>query len=71
MTCTTHHHACECREAAFQRLAQLVEIFLEDPEGHRYQGDCPDPINPNARDPKCAVCGFMTDVHALLASLKP
>lgn len=30
MPCTTHHHACECREAAFRRLIELAEGMCGD-----------------------------------------
>ena len=29
MTCTTHHHACDCREARFQAMFQAQEARVE------------------------------------------
>lgn len=26
--CVTHHHACDCREARFSRMEQVLEMFL-------------------------------------------
>jgi hypothetical protein len=30
MTCVTHHHACDCREAYFQRLKELLAEARDD-----------------------------------------
>jgi hypothetical protein len=27
MTCTTHHHACDCREAAIRRALVLASVY--------------------------------------------
>ena len=29
MTCTTHHHACACREARFEAMFQAQEAHVE------------------------------------------
>ena len=26
-TCTTHHHACDCREAVFQKALVMLHVF--------------------------------------------
>ena len=29
------------------------------PDDHLYEGDCPDPLQPDARDPECPACQRM------------
>lgn len=36
-TCTTHHHACDCREEEFKRKDELIKELVEAFE--RYMGD--------------------------------
>lgn len=31
--CTTHHHACGCREALFRRMAHALDVLYEEYEG--------------------------------------
>lgn len=33
MTCTTHHHACECREAAFRQLIEWATEACDELAG--------------------------------------
>lgn len=35
MTCTTHHHACECREAKFAELEDKTKALEEQVEDHQ------------------------------------
>lgn len=30
--CTTHHHACDCREAKIQKLLQALEFYYQGNE---------------------------------------
>lgn len=34
--CTTHHHACDCRERAFRELIEEVLLWHSDPELPEY-----------------------------------
>ncbi len=33
-TCTTHHHACDCREALMARVVATFESYVEASEFH-------------------------------------
>lgn len=62
MPCTTHHHACECREAAFQRL---IEAAGKLQEASRDVWSCPFDATKLARMDIEAM-----SVRAVLESLK-
>lgn len=38
--------------------------------GHLYEGDCPDPGQPDARDPGCPACRTIDESEAAIAALR-
>lgn len=67
MPCTTHHHACECREAAFRRVVDALE----------YEALCPCCTRTDKCEAECTYasdapsdCERMKYYRALLESLK-
>jgi len=43
MTCTTHHHACECREAKFKLLLNAAKFLAQSHEKCMELAVCADP----------------------------
>ena len=37
----------------------VIRLAAAPADEHLYQGDCPDPLQPDARDPECPACRRM------------
>ena len=59
-------------EAAVEALAAMAEAVDagKGELGHRYYGTCPDPLQPESRDPDCLACTFSDRASAALAPFR-
>ena len=43
---------------------RVIRLAAAPTDEHLYQGDCPDPLQPDARDPECPACRRMIGTPA-------